>query len=136
MFALVDIHDEVIIVVTLDGRFFGQRRLVWLFGLTGVPLGAPAFFAPQPLLAGGGAVQTVPERGPFVIIRECLNQNGFRAESVTAVQCVVKFPREARGGVRQAMPTLAWPSGGGSCAGDDVGRYVRLAERRVQVALH
>jgi len=33
MFALVDIHDEVIIVVTLDGRFFGQRRLVWLFGL-------------------------------------------------------------------------------------------------------
>jgi len=44
MFALVDIHDEVIIVVTLDGRLFGQRRLVWLFGLTGVPIGAPAFF--------------------------------------------------------------------------------------------
>ena len=29
----------------IDGRFFGQRRLVWLFGLAGVPKGAPAFFS-------------------------------------------------------------------------------------------
>ena len=55
MFALVNIHDEVIIVVTLDGRFIGQRRLVWLFGLTGVPKGAPVFFARKGLHPGGGA---------------------------------------------------------------------------------
>ena len=106
-----------------------------MFGLTGVPVGAPVFFTPN-TLSPGGTVQAVLECGPFVSIGKRLHQNGFRAESVAAVQCVVKFPREAGGGVRQAMPTLAWPSGVGCCAGDDVGRYVRLAERRVQVALH
>ena len=35
MFALVNIHDEVIIVVTLDGRFFRPKEVglvVWVDG--------------------------------------------------------------------------------------------------------
>ena len=64
--------------------FFGQRRLVWLFGLTGVPIGAPAFF-PTNALNLCGAVQAVPECGPFIAIGKRLHQNSFRAEPVATV---------------------------------------------------
>ena len=74
------------------------------------------------------------ERGPFVTIRKCLNQNGFRAEPVAAVQCVIKSPREVGGGLRQAMPELAWPSGRCRLAGNDVGGFIRLAKRSRQIA--
>ena len=45
MFALVNIHDEVIIVVTLDGRFFRPKEVglvVWVYGRAAT--GARIFF--------------------------------------------------------------------------------------------
>ena len=55
-----------------------------MFGLTGVPIGAPAFF-PTNALNLCGAVQAVPECGPFIAIGKRLHQNSFRAEPVATV---------------------------------------------------
>ena len=68
MFTIVDIHDEIIIVVTLDGRFRPKEvgLVVWVDGRPA--RGARIFLSQMPLSLGGGAVQAIPKRDPFVCV--------------------------------------------------------------------
>lgn len=72
MSALVGIRSglsAVSLVVWVDGR----------------PERGARIFLPTNTLDFGGAVQTIPESGPFVAARKWLHQNGFRAKLVAAV---------------------------------------------------
>ena len=67
MFAIVDIHDEVIIVVTLDGRFIRPKEVGLVVWVDGRPArGARIFYPKKSLSLAGGAVQAITECCPFV----------------------------------------------------------------------
>ena len=86
--------------------------LVWLFGLTGVPKGAPVLF----MIANGLALVRCPRQAiadgiPLCPGRKWLNQNEFRARLVATMQRLVKVARVSVRRRRHFMPFFRIPVG-------------------------